>query len=224
MGQTRERSVEALRSSGRQVSSRRRIRITIASDSPVVRTGLRAMLAAERDITIVGEAATVGHARRLIVARRPDVLLVALLTHVAGGPGDGRPALPRRSDVPAILITRAPAAVELWPRSVADWRAQVGLTVSRAEITEAIRRAARRDRVVGRPGLEQSRRPVAVLSVPELAVLRLLSDGRTNREIAHRLRYSIGTVKDYVQRILEKLEASNRTEAAVKAVREGVLS
>jgi NarL family two-component system response regulator LiaR len=77
---------------------------------------------------------------------------------------------------------------------------------------------------VGRPGLEQSRRPVAVLSVPELAVLRLLSDGRTNREIAHRLRYSIGTVKDYVQRILEKLEASNRTEAAVKAVREGVLS
>ncbi|MEK7839026.1 MAG: LuxR C-terminal-related transcriptional regulator [candidate division NC10 bacterium] len=51
----------------------------------------------------------------------------------------------------------------------------------------------------------------------------MITEGQTNRQIAQRLRYSLGTVKDYVQRIIEKLDVSDRTQAAVKAVRLGLL-
>jgi DNA-binding NarL/FixJ family response regulator len=57
----------------------------------------------------------------------------------------------------------------------------------------------------------------------ELEVLKLLAQGRTNREIARELLVSVGTVKAYVQRIIAKLEVSDRTQAAVKATELGIL-
>ena len=68
----------------------------------------------------------------------------------------------------------------------------------------------------------------ALLSQPltdrEFEVLKLLAQGRTNREIARELLVSVGTVKAYVQRIIAKLEVSDRTQAAVKATELGILS
>jgi DNA-binding NarL/FixJ family response regulator len=61
------------------------------------------------------------------------------------------------------------------------------------------------------------------LSRVELDLLRLVADGLTNREIGQRLRWSQATVKKYVQRILEKLDVSDRTRAAVEGVRRGLL-
>jgi DNA-binding NarL/FixJ family response regulator len=54
-------------------------------------------------------------------------------------------------------------------------------------------------------------------------VLRLIAEGLTNRQIAERLGYRIGTVKDYVQRVIQKLEVSDRTQAAVRAMRLGLV-
>jgi len=65
--------------------------------------------------------------------------------------------------------------------------------------------------------------PVDALTRVELDTLALLAAGLTNREIAERMRWSVGTVKKYVQRILEKLNVSDRTQAAVVAVRQGLL-
>ena len=61
------------------------------------------------------------------------------------------------------------------------------------------------------------------LTPVELEVLQLVSQGLTNREIAERLRWSVGNVKKYVQRILDKLAVSDRTQAAVEAVRRGLV-
>jgi DNA-binding NarL/FixJ family response regulator len=61
------------------------------------------------------------------------------------------------------------------------------------------------------------------LSTIEREVLRMIADGLTNREIAERQRWSVATAKKYVQRILGKLEASDRTQAAVTALRRGLL-
>jgi DNA-binding NarL/FixJ family response regulator len=74
---------------------------------------------------------------------------------------------------------------------------------------------------------EQSQRPPLLprpLTDRELEVLRLLAQGWTNREIARELLVSVGTVKAYVQRIIAKLEVSDRTQAAVKASELGILS
>lgn len=172
---------------------------------------------------VIGEAATIPDARRLITACAPDLLVVAVLKNAPEGLGALPLELPRPVDTPVILIARAPKPADLWVRSVTDWLAYVGLDVAPPQMVEAIRQAARGERVVYPPGRERVRRPLPILSASEVAVLRLLSDGHANREIARHLRYSVGTVKDYVQKILQKLEVSNRTQAAVKAVREGVL-
>ena len=74
---------------------------------------------------------------------------------------------------------------------------------------------------------EEPRRPPLLpqlMTDRELEVLRLLAQGRTNREIARELLVSVGTVKAYVQRIIAKLEVSDRTQAAVKAIELGILS
>jgi DNA-binding NarL/FixJ family response regulator len=82
-------------------------------------------------------------------------------------------------------------------------------------LREALRAAPRRG-VEAPDGLTS-------ITAPEREVLRLVAEGLTNRRIARQLRYSVGTVKDYVQRIIDKLEVSDRTQAAVKAVRLGFL-
>lgn len=66
--------------------------------------------------------------------------------------------------------------------------------------------------------------PTERLTRQEEEVLRLIVEGQTNRQIAQRLGYGVGTVKGYVQRIIEKLEVSDRPQAAVKAVRLRILS
>jgi len=62
------------------------------------------------------------------------------------------------------------------------------------------------------------------LTSVEQEMLRLVAEGLTNREIGKRLHWSVGTVKKYLQRALEKLDASDRTQAAVEAVKRGLLS
>jgi DNA-binding NarL/FixJ family response regulator len=64
---------------------------------------------------------------------------------------------------------------------------------------------------------------VGRLTAPEQEVLRLITDGRTNRAIARMFGYPVGTVKDYVQKVIRKLEVSDRIQAAVKAVRLGLV-
>jgi DNA-binding NarL/FixJ family response regulator len=102
--------------------------------------------------------------------------------------------------------------------------------IGRAELLASVR-AVRNGGSVLDPGLLRAvvdvdgapARTAAPLSLVELDLLRLVADGLTNREIGHRLRWSQATVKKYVQRILEKLDVSDRTRAAVEGVRRGLL-
>ena len=100
---------------------------------------------------------------------------------------------------------------------------------------EVLRMAAAEGEVVVPPGIlaqmlaegaeKKDARPKVTeeLTPVELEVLQLVSQGLTNREIAERLRWSVGNVKKYVQRILDKLAVSDRTQAAVEAVRRGLV-
>ena len=207
----------------------RTITIAIASESTIVRTGLRVMLASASDMRVIAEVSTIAAAARLIAVRPPDLLFVVILRDLSEGLAALQRAQQRLLDVPRIVVTVERTAAE---RSQAptgtrsDW---VSINVTRAALVAAVRRVAR-----GAPASSpwKSARSVAppfgglatTLTAPEAALLRLLSEGLTNPQIAGRLGYSVGTVKDYVQRILEKLDVSNRTQAAVKAVRAGMLN
>jgi DNA-binding NarL/FixJ family response regulator len=98
--------------------------------------------------------------------------------------------------------------------------------IGRRELMAAVRAVHDGESVVERTllgSLATDARPTASLTAVEREVLRLVADGRTNREISDRMRWSVATAKKYVQRILDKLDASDRTHAAVEAVRLGLL-
>jgi len=216
------------RRSERARRERRTITIAIASESTIVRTGLTVMLASASDMRVIAEVATIAAAARLVAVRPPDLLFVVLLRNLSEGLDALQRARQRLLGVPRIVVTVERSAAERSQAPTSTWSDRVSINVTRAELVAAVRRVAR-----GVPasspwtsvrGVTQPFSGLATtLTAPETALLRLLSEGLTNRQIAGRLGYSVGTVKDYVQRILEKLDVSNRTQAAVKAVRASML-
>ncbi|MFB0631612.1 response regulator [Streptomyces sp. AB3(2024)] len=215
-----------------EVPGRHRIRVLLVDDHQVVRRGLRTFLEVQEDIEVVGEAADGEEGIARAEELRPDVILMDVKM-----PGtDGIEALRRlrglanparvlivtsfteqRTVVPAL---RAGAAGYLYkdidPDALAGAIRSVhaGHVLLQPEVAEALL-AAQDDRpaAAGRPG---------ALTDREREVLGLIADGRSNREIARALVLSEKTVKTHVSNILMKLDLSDRTQAALWAVRHGL--
>ena len=204
------------------------IGVVIADDHPVVREGLRALLDAQEDIEVLGEAADGRGACAAVERHGPDVVLMDLVM-----PGmDGLEALERiHAARPAtrVIILTSFAEDE---RIVAAIRAgAAGYTlkdVRPADLVEAIRRAhagelwlhptataALVHAVSAAPA-----RPAPDLTPREHEVLALLAHGASNKAIAAELVVSEKTVKTHVSSILAKLGVADRTQAALLAVRE----
>jgi DNA-binding NarL/FixJ family response regulator len=206
------------------------IRVLIVDDHPMVREGLRSMLE-PAGCVVAGEAATGEHALRAVVALGPDVVLLDLELPDLDGLAvlERLKALAPGVSVLVITMHDDPALVRRAIVSGASGYVLKG--VGRRELLsalEAVRYGGSvfdpsllREAAVSRPA--QTTTAVALTSV-EQELLRLVAQGLTNREIAERLRWSVGTVKKYLQRTLEKLDVSDRTQAAVEAVKRGLLS
>jgi DNA-binding NarL/FixJ family response regulator len=208
------------------------VRLLLVDDHPVVREGVRTMLAGTT-IDIVGEAATAAEAIRLCAAATPDVVLLDL----------GLPDLDGLSTVARLKQARAEAIVLVLTMHddppLVRGAVQAGAAgyvlkgVSRQELLAAIHAVHQGEAVIdpvllrtlateapaGR--VEPGHEP---LTAVEHDVLQLMAAGLTNREIAGRMRWSVATAKKYVQRVLVKLDVSDRTQAAVVALRRGFLS
>ena len=210
------------------------LRVVIVDDHPMVREGLRSMLTGE-GVEVVGEAGTGADALRLVETAAPDLVLLDL-----GLPDmDGLALLPRLKAISraAVLVVSMHADPAFVRRAVQAGAAGYVLKgVSRREFLGAIH-AIREGESVLDPALLQAlvadglpdggNGALAPSSAPltsiEREVLGLVAGGLTNREIGVRMRWSLATAKKYVQRILEKLDVSDRTQAAVEAVRRGLL-
>ncbi|MER6217910.1 response regulator transcription factor [Streptomyces sp. NPDC001674] len=208
------------------------MRVLLVDDHQVVRRGLRTFLEVQEDIEVVGEAADGAEGAACAEELRPDVILMDVTM-----PGtDGIEALRRLRDLgnPArvLVVTsfteqrtvvpalRAGAAGYLYkdidPDALAGAIRSVhaGHVLLQPEVAEALL-AAQDDQgaPAGRPGSLTDR---------EREVLGLIADGRSNREIARALVLSEKTVKTHVSNILMKLDLSDRTQAALWAVRHGI--
>jgi DNA-binding NarL/FixJ family response regulator len=209
------------------------IRILIADDHPVVRDGLAAMLSTQPDFEVVATAANGLEAVRLAAELRPDVVLLDL-------------EMPELDGVEALARLRAASpAVRALVFTAFDTDERI-LSAVRAGAQGYLLKGAPRDelfraiRVVSQGGsllqpvvasklLQRMARPSAddtpaVLTSREVEVLRLLAQGRANKEIAADLVISERTVKFHVSAILSKLGAGNRTEAVRLAVQRGLVS
>jgi DNA-binding NarL/FixJ family response regulator len=210
------------------------IRVLVVDDHPMVREGLRSMLSAD-GIDVVGEAGSSAEALGRCAELVPDVVLLDMQL-------PGEDGLHFLGELQKAQLGMAVLVVSMHdePRFVraamgAGAKGYVLKGVGRRELLSAVR-AAVAGEVVLDPALVQtvtacpetvlaSLRPEAErLSAIERDVLTHMTEGLTNRQIAQRMRWSVATAKKYVQRILVKLDVSDRTEAAVAAIRRGLVN
>jgi DNA-binding NarL/FixJ family response regulator len=208
------------------------ISLLIADDHEVIRTGVKSMLEGS-DIQVVAEAATGNQAIEQAVKHHPDVVLL----DVRMPETDGLEALERiidRSPRTKVVMLTGHDNPTYVARAVALGAAGYLLKDSpRDQIVGAINRAHTglppdTESLMGRVRNTMARRrPTYDDDIPltnrEVQVLRHVALGLSNREIGRSLEISIETVKEHVQNILRKLEAGDRTEAAVWAVKKGLV-
>ncbi len=202
-------------------------RLFLVDDHGVFRSGVRAELAGEDGIEVVGDAGTVTQAISEIVATRPDVVLLDV--HMPGG---GGVAVLRGvtdalgSEAPVFLaLSVSDAATDVIATIRAGARGYVTKTISGTELADAVRRVAEGDAVfsprlagfvldsfTGRSAVPEPHLDPELdsLTKRELEVLRLLARGYTYREIAEELFISVKTVETHASNVLRKTQQSNR--------------
>ena len=206
-----------------------RIRLLIADDHPVVRDGLKGMLAAERDLEVIGEAADGAELLKLAEQSRPNAVLVDLRMPVMDGVtaiGRLRERWPRLG---ILVLTTYETDTDIQRAVEAGATGYVLKDAPREELLRAIRSTARGEsflspsvaaRMMGR-----MRGPAAeTLTLREAEVLELVAKGRSNRQIARQLRLSEATVKTHLIHIYAKLGASDRAHAVTIAIQKGIIA
>jgi DNA-binding NarL/FixJ family response regulator len=207
------------------------IRIVLVDDHPVVCAGVRALLDAEFDLEVVGEADSGGRAIDLARRLRPDVVIADFLLPDMDGitvTESLRCGLP---ETQVVILTSTPE--EEFPIARAVRAGAAGYMSKNADVDLLVRTV----RMVGagQPVLSpraaahlveqmQSATEQAALTTREREVLRELTIGRTNKEIARSLEIAVSTVKSHVRVILEKLSVQSRTQAALQALRSEMFS
>ncbi len=212
------------------------ITLLIADDHPMVREGLRSMLTAP-DLTIIGEAGSGQEAVAQVKALRPDVVLmdirmpdmdgITALEAIKAAHLPSRVIMVTTYRQTAFLLRALASGADGFvlkdiPRNdlLATVRAVAG---GAARVDQQFLQQVLRDLAESHPGEAIETDLLEPLTLREMDVLRLLVEGLTNQAIGQALGLSPGTVKGYVQTIAQKLSATDRTQAAVKAIRLGLI-
>ena len=215
-----------------------RIRVLIADDQEVIRTGLTIILNHQPDLEVVGQAANGEQAVALAQSLEPDVILIDIKMPRLNGIQATRQICAAHPKTQIIILTtydtddwvfdgiRAGAIGYLLKDTAGDQLAEAvrGALRGESQIDPAVARKVLREfqrigpkrQVADEPLLEQ-------LTEREEDVLKLMADGLSNRDIAERLSLSEGTVKNHVSVILDKLHANDRTQAVITALKRGLV-
>ncbi|MFD2417382.1 response regulator [Amycolatopsis pigmentata] len=204
------------------------IAILLVDDHPVVREGLRGMLEAEPDLTVVGEASSGDEAVAANRAHHPDVILMDLRMPGLDGVGATRKILTDTPGRRVVVLTTYETDADILLAVEAGAAGYLLKDATRTELAGAIRAAARGETVlapsVAGKLVRHVRDPApAPLSAREVEVLRLVARGHTNAEIGQALHITEATVKTHLLRVFAKLDVSDRTAAVTTAMARGML-
>ena len=207
------------------------IAVLIVDDHSVVREGLRAFLQLQDGIEVAGEAGDGEEALEQALALRPDVILMDLVMPNLDGVATMRELRARVPESRVIVLTSFLDDERLLPSIQAGAAGYLLKNSEPAELVRAIRAAHGGETIIDPTvasrlvqTIADGRRSAAdqALTRRELEVLELIARGRSNKRIAFELGISEKTVKTHVGHVLAKLGVSDRTQAALLAVREGL--
>lgn len=201
------------------------IRILIVDDHPVVLAGLTSMLSTQPDFDVVGSASGGEEALQMLRARGADILLLDLRMPGMNGIDTLLALKGQRINVRAIILTSFETDEDIYRSVQAGAQGYLLKGAPQADVVDAIHtvHAGRRyfpSDVAARLAERMMR---SDLTARELEVLHMLARGLTNKEIGNALRISGNTVRNHVNSIIEKLEVSDRTEAATTAIQRGII-
>lgn len=203
------------------------IRVLVADDHPVVRSGIVALLRTAPDVEVVGEAATGLEAVDLALALAPDVVLMDL--RMPGLDGDEATAriLASQPDVRVLILTTYETDDSILTAIEAGASGYLLKAAPQDEILAGVRAVARGE-VALAPRIaallvHRVKSPSPALSPRETQVLRLVAAGRSNPAIAAELFVGEATVKTHLLHVFEKLDVSDRTRAVTRAMELGLL-
>jgi two-component system response regulator DevR len=207
----------------------------LVDDHEVVRSGIKAMLQANQDISVVAEAGSVHEAVQRAAAARPDVVVMDVRLADGSGIEATREIRAQRPETRVLMLTSFADDEALFASIMAGASGYVLKQIRGGELMRAIRAVGQGqsllDPTVTAAVLDRLRRGkhlmrderLSRLSAQEERILQLVADGHTNKEIGQQLKLAEKTVKNYVSTILSKLEVARRAEAAAYLARHNTL-
>ncbi len=202
------------------------IRVVVIDDHPVFRKGVRALLEVNADIVVIGEAGTGAEAVALTEKLQPDIVIMDLMLPDMSGLQATEIIHARIPGSRILILTSHAESDSLVPALKAGATGYVLKSETRVELVNAVRSIAGGQPLVPVEftsslvnAIVEPRREVDLLTGRELDVLKLIGRGLNNAEIAGRLGIGEGTVKTHLSSLLGKLHLSDRTQAALYAIK-----
>ena len=209
------------------------VRILVADDHPLTRDGIRAALALDAELEVVGEASDGQEAVYLAEQVQPDVVLMDVRMPVLGGIGATQKISRTVPNARVVMLTVEETQARVGEAIQAGAAGYLLKDIDARELARAVHLAAEGSAVIHpsltRQFIEEIRQltrgeqSVSSLSAREVEVLQMIAYGSTNREVAEALHISPQTVKTYLERIFTKLGVSDRTRAVAMALKHGIV-
>jgi NarL family two-component system response regulator LiaR len=214
-----------------------KITILLADDHNLFREGLRSLLEDQPDIQIVGEAVDGLEAIRQAAQLEPSIILMDVNMPVIDGVEATHTILRQQDEIGIIILTMYPQDEYAFQALRAGAKAYLLKDTRSKELLEVIRAVHQGQAVIDpemtarllnefrRLSAAQEKQPsrTQALTDQERTILTLVADGASNKDIAATLNLSERTIKNYLSIIFQKLQVNNRTEAAIRAVKEGLV-
>jgi DNA-binding NarL/FixJ family response regulator len=207
------------------VNEAAKIRVLSIDDHPLVREGLAALINAQTDMCVVGQGSTGHEAIKLFRELQPDVALMDLRLPDLSGIDAMITILSGSPQARVIMVTSSEGDVEMERALAGGAKGYILKSMPPREVLEAIRKVHAGKKAIPPEIAAQLANHMSdeALTAREIEVLQQVAEGNRNRDIADRLFISEGTVKVHLQHIMDKLGASDRTQAITIAVRRGII-